>query len=63
LLVLWSTLDDLAELYGDPLAIWGNWADDVTGRGIRSAHHVAEYAPELLAAQIGGFLRGANPGG
>jgi hypothetical protein len=36
LLVLWSSLDDLAELYGDPLAIWENWADDVTGRGIRS---------------------------
>jgi len=63
LLVLWSTLDDLAELYGDPLAIWENWADDVTGRGIRSPHHVAEYAPEVLAAQIGGFLRGADPRG
>lgn len=63
LLVLWSTLDDLAELYGDPLAIWENWADDVTGRGIRSPHHVAEYAPEVLAAQIGGFLPGADPRG
>ena len=63
LLVLWSTLDDLAELYGDPLAIWENWADDVTGRGIRSPHHVAEYAPEVLAAQIGGFLRGPDPRG
>ena len=56
-LVLWSTLDDLEELYGDPLAIWRRWADDVTGFGIASGHHVAEEAPDALAAALAGFFR------
>lgn len=56
LLVLWSTLDDLEHLHGDPLTIWRNWADRVTGRGIRSPHHVAEHAPDELAAVLHTFL-------
>jgi haloacetate dehalogenase len=56
LLALWSTRDDLEDLYGDPLAIWRNWADDVTGHGIDSGHHVAEQAPDELAAALGTFL-------
>lgn len=55
-LVLWSTRDDLADLYGDPLAIWRDWADDVTGHGIDSGHHVAEQAPDDLAAALLKFL-------
>jgi haloacetate dehalogenase len=58
LMVLWSTLDDLENLYGDPLAIWRGWADQVSGHGIRSPHHVAEHAPEELAAALGAFLAG-----
>lgn len=34
-LVLWSLRDDLDDLYGDPLAIWQGWADNVTGAGYR----------------------------
>lgn len=58
LLVLWSTLDDLEDLYGDPLAIWHGWADHVTGHGIRSPHHMAEHAADELAATLNDFLAG-----
>ena len=61
LLVLWSTLDDLEKLYGDPLSIWREWADDVRGHGIRSGHHVAEEAPDALAEALLGFLE-SGPG-
>jgi len=56
LLVLWSTLDDLEQLYGDPLAIWHTWADQVTGHGIRSPHHIAEHAPDELVDALATFL-------
>ncbi len=56
LLVLWSLRDDLADLYGDPLLIWRDWADDVTGYGLDSGHHVAELAPDDLVAAVGRFL-------
>ncbi|MEV0665772.1 alpha/beta fold hydrolase [Actinomadura luteofluorescens] len=55
-LVLWSARDDLEELYGDPVRIWQSWADDVRGRPIDSGHHMAEEAPESVAAAIGDFL-------
>jgi haloacetate dehalogenase len=56
LLVLWSQRDDLEQLYGDPLAIWRDWADDLRGYGIDSTHHVAEQAPEALADALVRFL-------
>jgi haloacetate dehalogenase len=56
LLVLWSTRDDLEDLYGDPLVIGRAWADDLTGRGIDSGHHMAELASDDLAAALGEFL-------
>lgn len=56
LLVLWSLQDDLEDLYGDPLAIWENWAENVTGYGIDSPHHMAEHAPESLARALGNFF-------
>ena len=56
LLVLWSKRDDLEELYGDPLTIWRTWSDDVRGYGIDSGHHMAEEAPEALAASLGDFF-------
>ncbi|MEO3752640.1 alpha/beta hydrolase [Streptomyces sp. B6B3] len=62
-LVLWSLRDDLEELHGDPLAIWRDWADDVRGHGIDSGHHMAEEAPEVLAAALGGFLGDGGPPG
>ncbi|MGH1550319.1 alpha/beta fold hydrolase [Leifsonia poae] len=56
LLVLWSERDDLEQLFGDPVAIWRDWADDVRGHGIDSGHHVAEEAPEELAAALREFF-------
>ncbi|HZR53867.1 MAG TPA: alpha/beta hydrolase [Streptosporangiaceae bacterium] len=56
LLVLWSKRDDLEDLYGDPLMIWRSWAGDVRGHSIDSGHHVAEEAPEALAAALGDFF-------
>ncbi|MEW9548312.1 alpha/beta fold hydrolase [Nonomuraea sp. NPDC050783] len=56
-LFLWSTKDDMEDLYGDPLAIWRTWADDVTGHPIDSGHHVAEEAPRELAASLLEFLK------
>jgi haloacetate dehalogenase len=61
LMVLWSLRDDLEELYGDPLAIWQDWADDVAGFGIDSGHHIAEEAPDALVDALVPFLTGARP--
>ena len=57
LLLLWSTRDDLEDLYGDPRLIWRDWADDVQGHGIDSDHHMAELAPEALTTALERFLR------
>jgi len=55
-LVLWSERDDMEELYGDPIAIWSAWCDDVRAETIDAGHHVAEEAPEALAATLLRFL-------
>lgn len=56
LLTLWSLQDDLEDLYGDPLAIWKDWAHNVRGHGIDAPHHMAEHAPEHLTHALSGFL-------
>jgi haloacetate dehalogenase len=53
-----SVHDDMEEIYGDPLAIWRDWADDVRLARIDSGHHMAEEAPEALAAELLAFLAG-----
>ncbi len=55
-LVLWSRRDDMADLYGDVLGVWRSWADDLRGGEIDSGHHMAEDAPDELAAALRGFL-------
>jgi haloacetate dehalogenase len=56
-LVLWSGRDDLEELHGDPRPIWAAWTADLRGGGpIDSGHHMAEDAPQELAAELGRFL-------
>ncbi len=57
-LVLWATKDDLEDLYGDPLAVWGGWADDLRGRALDCGHQMAEEVPSELAAALRDFLRG-----
>lgn len=56
LLFLWAARDDLEDLYGDPLAIWERWADDLRGRSVDCGHHIAEEAPAELAAQLAEFF-------
>jgi haloacetate dehalogenase len=53
----YSTGDDLEKLYGDPLAIWRNWAESVRAVTVESGHHMAEEAPEALAQELNAFLR------
>ncbi|GIM96550.1 alpha/beta fold hydrolase [Paractinoplanes toevensis] len=57
-LYLWSTRDDMEDLYGDPLAIWEPWAKDIRGVPIDSGHHMAEENPEALVRALRGFLGG-----
>jgi haloacetate dehalogenase len=57
-LALWSSRDDLEQLFGDPRAVWAGWTTDLRGGGpIESGHHMAEEAPEKLATEPGRFLR------
>ncbi len=55
-LFLSAAKDDLEDLYGDPLEIWRDWAEDVRGRAIGCGHHIAEEAPEELAAELRNFF-------
>ena len=56
-LVLWSSRDDLEDLFGDPRPIWAGWTADLRGgRPIESGHHMAEDAPEELVAALLPFL-------
>ncbi len=57
LLFLWASRDDLEDLYGDPLAIWRDWAGDVLlGQPVDCGHHIAEEAPAELAALLTAFF-------
>ena len=61
MLCLWSSRDDLADLHGDPRAIWANWATDLQGAPIDCGHHMAEEAPDELASALGDFFGQARP--
>jgi haloacetate dehalogenase len=56
LLALWAAQDDLGDLYGDVLAVWRGWADDVRGGTLDCGHHMAEEAPDELAAELLDFF-------
>jgi haloacetate dehalogenase len=51
-----SALRDDPELRDDHVMIWRAWADDVHGRTIDCGHHLAEEAPDELAAILLDFL-------
>jgi haloacetate dehalogenase len=51
-----SAHDDLEDIYGTPLAIWRNWADDVRQVRIDSGHHMAEEAPREVADALRRFM-------
>jgi haloacetate dehalogenase len=57
-LFAWSIHDDMEDLYGDPVAVWRPWIDaPLSVARIDSGHHMAEEAPEQLAAELAAFLR------
>ncbi len=43
-------------MYGDVLSVWRAWAADLRGRPIHCGHHIAEEAPDALAAELLSFL-------
>lgn len=68
MLALWSGHGALAEWYareGGPLALWREWADDVSG-GVSGGtmpggHFFPEEAPAETAARLGEFFAGYRP--
>ena len=56
-LALWGARWHLADWY-DVLAIWRDWASDVTGRALECGHYVAEERPEETLAELHAFLSG-----
>jgi haloacetate dehalogenase len=56
-LVGWSLQDDMKELYGDVLAVWRPWAQNLQGFAVNCGHHIAEEAPGELAEHIHLFLQ------
>jgi haloacetate dehalogenase len=55
-LLLWSSHGDLEVLFGDPLAIWKTWADDIRGFSIESGAQLAEDSPGELVEALTEFL-------
>ncbi len=57
-LVVWSSRDDMEELYGDVLAVWRPWVrGELSGGSVDSGHHIAEENPQGLADLLVPFLR------
>lgn len=59
-LVLWSSGDDMYDLYGDPVPLWRPWLTPETPLrtdSVASGHHAAEEAPDEVAAKLTRFLR------
>lgn len=56
-LVLWSSEDDMQQLYGDVLEVWRPWTTAaLRGSRVRSGHHMAEDAPDQVAQLLVEFL-------
>jgi haloacetate dehalogenase len=55
-LVLWAGRGGLPRFYPDVLDVWRPWAPDVRGRGLDSAHFMAEERPQDTAAELRAFL-------
>jgi haloacetate dehalogenase len=55
LLAIWAQ-GGLTEQFGDPLAIWRNWADRVVGTALAGGHFLMEGSPQEVTALIRAFL-------
>jgi haloacetate dehalogenase len=60
-LALWGARWHLADWY-DVLAIWRDWADDVSGRSLDAGHYLAEERPDETLAELRAFFRAPSPG-
>jgi len=54
-LALWGARWHLEDWY-DVLAIWREWADDVTGRALDSGHYLVEERPDDTLAELRAFF-------
>ena len=54
-LALWSGRGELQQWY-DVLAVWRDWADDVSGRALDCGHHMPEEAPDEVYAELHAFF-------
>jgi len=62
-LVLWSKGGPLDTWYrdtGGPLAIWGDWAAQVTGRAIGGGHFFPEQNPDETVSELAAFLQASH---
>jgi haloacetate dehalogenase len=55
LFAIWAQ-EGLTERFGDPLAIWSTWADDVRGHALVGGHFLMEESPTDLVALLVPFL-------
>jgi haloacetate dehalogenase len=55
-LALWGEHGFVGQHYDDVLAVWRQYADDVTGRPLPCGHYLAEEVPLLTAAALLDFL-------
>jgi haloacetate dehalogenase len=49
--LLWVQ-DGFASQFGDPIAIWRQWADDVRGRPVPGGHFMMEESPDIVAGAL-----------
>jgi haloacetate dehalogenase len=56
-LALWGSRGALGPLYGDVLAVWRGWAEDVRGRAVEASHFLVEDRPDEVADALIGFFR------
>jgi haloacetate dehalogenase len=57
-LALWGEHGALPGFYGDVLAVWYAWADDLRGRAFEASHFLVEDEPELVAQELIAFFKG-----
>ncbi|MBW0106616.1 alpha/beta fold hydrolase [Pseudonocardia sp. KRD291] len=59
-LVLWGERGPLGSA-PDVLEVWRRWAPAAHGRSLPTGHHLAEERPDLVGAELRGFLRSSSP--